>query len=422
MKRSCGFERYVGHLDMNCFYAAVEMLLHPELRFVPLAICGSTEERHGIVLTANYIAKRQYGIKTGMVNHEARALCKDLVQRPPNRKQILRFAAKARRIGLRYTDRIQGFGPDEFWFDLSGIARNFEEAIEIVNMIRLDFINELGLTISIGLANDKITAKLASDMVKPDGITLIPRELRSDIVYPLPVSDLLYVGPSRTKTFAQEGIHTIGQLAESPLWLPVQALGKVGEMLWSFANGYDVSPVAEEDDGEPGKTIGNSITAYRDLVNEYDAWRFAIMLSESVAMRCMGQGVKARGMGISVRNSDLKGYTKQMMFKTPTNRAMDFARGAMELLKGHFWSMPIRSLGVRARELVDDSFHRQLDVYTDEAAVQKLEDLDRAVFEIREKYHDQNIIQRGVLLTEDRLKRLKPKDEHLFTPPGQFAV
>lgn len=202
-------QRYIFHLDINCFYAAVEMLLHPELRFVPLAICGSTEERHGIVLTANYIAKRQFGIKTGMVNHEARARCKNLVQRPPNHAQIMRFSHKARQIGYRYTDRLQGFGLDEYWGDLTGIAHNFEEACEIVHQIQEDFRNELGITVSIGLANDKITAKLGSDLKKPDALTFIPKERREEIVYPLPASDLLYVGPSRTKVLADESITTI---------------------------------------------------------------------------------------------------------------------------------------------------------------------------------------------------------------------
>lgn len=423
MERCARRERYVFHLDINCFYAAVEMLLHPELRFVPLAICGSTEERHGIVLTANYIAKRQYGIKTGMVNHEARALCRDLVQRPPNVKQIQRFSSKGRQIGYRYTDRLESFGTDEFWGELTGIARCFEEALEMVQQLREDFRNELGITVSIGLANDKITAKLGSDMQKPDAITAIPREKRRDMIYDLPVSDLLYVGRSRTERLAGEGVKTIGQLAETPVWQLRQVFGKVGEMLWAFANGYDASPVADCGAEPYIKTVGNSITAYRDLVNRYDAWRFFLMLSESVAMRMVEQNFKAKGIAISVRDNELNGYERQTRLAVPANNAMDYAKGALKLLDAnHLWSKPIRSLGVRAIDLVDADFHRQLDLFTDEEKVQKQENLNQTLFELRRKYHDLNVVQRGVLLTEKRLSALKPKEDHLFVPPGHFAV
>lgn len=413
---------WVCHLDLNCFFAAVQMMIEPALRFVPMAICGSVEDRHGIVLTANYIAKREFGVKTGMTVNEAKCMCKHLVTRPAPYKEILRYSAKALKIGYRYTDRLQRFGMDEFWGDITGSVGLFGSPMAIAQSLNQTFKDELGITCSIGVANNKITAKLASDMKKPDGIVVITPENYEEIVYPLPVSDLLYVGPRRTERLAMYRIKTIGDLAKADLKVLRAEFGVVGEQLWVYANGLDRSPVSSEDEEHLVKSVNNSITAHRDLVSDHDIWRYFIMLAESVGTRAKEQGLKGRTITIWVRDTDLSGLSRQMKMERPTNHPLDIANAAFTLFKRHYrWYKYIRSIGLGVADLVDAAFHRQLDLFTDEARLQKRDDLEQTVFEIRQKYGDINVIQRGVQLTDAKLKTLRPSEDHVFVPPRQHA-
>ena len=197
--------RHILHCDMNCFYASVEMQRHPELRNKPLAVCGSQEERHGIVLTANYLAK-PYGVKTGMAIWQARQRCPTLEILPPDMGEYIRFSRMAREIYEDYTDQIEPFGLDESWLDVTGSVGLFGDPMTIAREIsdRIKF--ELGITASIGVSDNKITAKLGSDYKKPDAITRIERDNYKEIVYPLPVEDLLYVGPATSKKLRSIGL------------------------------------------------------------------------------------------------------------------------------------------------------------------------------------------------------------------------
>lgn len=199
--------RHILHCDMNCFYASVEMQRHPELRNKPLAVCGSQEERHGIVLTANYLAK-PYGVKTGMAIWQARQRCPTLEILPPDMGEYIRFSRMAREIYEDYTDQIEPFGLDESWLDVTGSVGLFGDPMTIAREIsdRIKF--ELGIMASIGVSDNKITAKLGSDYKKPDAITRIERDNYKEIVYPLPVEDLLYVGPATSKKLRSIGIYT----------------------------------------------------------------------------------------------------------------------------------------------------------------------------------------------------------------------
>lgn len=422
-------DRYIAHLDINCFYAAVQMLLEPDLRHVPLAICGSEEDRHGIVLTANYIAKKQYHIKTGMAAREARGLCKKLVCRPPNGKQILRFSAKARNIVARYTDRIESFGLDEMWFDLTGIANSFDEATAIVTDISDTVKFELGITVSIGLSFNKIYAKLGSDYKKPDAITRIDRENYQNVVFPLPASDLLYVGPKTTYKLMLEGINTIGDLAMADTRRLKTVFGIVGEQLWVYAGGRDISPV-DANNGTKIQTVGNSQTAYRELVNDYDVWRWCLMLAESVAYRLQQQGLRCRGVEFYARvlQGEVRyGGTRQGRLKIPTSNAYEIAKAAYHLfktkwLRDYGWSHSIRAIGVRAIDLVDSTFHRQLDMFVDEKKLQKLDDLDAALFDLRTRYNNPDIVKPAVLYTEQKLSKISPSKSNIFVPPGHKAT
>ena len=231
------------------------MQRHPELRDKPLAVCGSQEERHGIVLAANYIAK-PYGVKTGMAVWQARQRCPHLVMLPPDMGEYIRFSQMAREIYEDYTDQIEPFGLDENWLDVTGSVGMFGSPMTIAREIsdRMKF--ELGITCSIGVADNKITAKLGSDYKKPDAITRIERDNYREVVYPLPVEDLLYVGPATSKKLRGLGISTIGGLAQAPLDTLTRKLGKMGTVLQTFALGLDPSPVQKSSHIPNIKSVG----------------------------------------------------------------------------------------------------------------------------------------------------------------------
>ena len=238
--------RHILHCDMNCFYASVEMQRHPNLRDKPLAVCGSQEERHGIVLTANYIAK-PYGVKTGMAIWQAKQRCPDLVTLPPDMDEYIRISRFAREIYEDYTDQVEPFGLDECWLDVTGSVGLYGSPMSIAREISNRIKFELGITASIGVADNKITSKLGSDYKKPDAITQISESNYKEIVYPLPVEDLLYVGPATSKKLRSIGISTIGRLAECPKDVLQRRLGKMGLVLSTFARGLDISPVQRTD-------------------------------------------------------------------------------------------------------------------------------------------------------------------------------
>ncbi len=293
-------DRIILHSDCNCFYASVEMLHHPELAGKPLAVGGDPEARHGIVLTANYIAKRM-GVKTGMALWQARQACPDLVFVPPRMDLYLRFSRMAREIYLEYTDQVENFGCDEAWLAVERSRSIKGDGMTIAREISDRIKQELGITVSIGVSWNKIFAKLGSDYKKPDAITEISRENYKEIVWPLPASDLLYVGRSTERKLSRVGIHTIGELAcAEPAHLQ-SFLGKMGLVLSAFANGLDDSPVSEDGYHAPVKSIGNSTTTPRDLTTDTDVKIILMALSESVAARLRKNGFCAGVVEISIR-------------------------------------------------------------------------------------------------------------------------
>ena len=322
--------RHILHCDMNCFYASVEMQRHPELRDKPLAVCGSQEERHGIVLTANYIAK-PYGVKTGMAIWQARQRCPDLVILPPDMDEYIRISRMAREIYEDYTDQVEPFGLDENWLDVTGSVGLFGDPMSIAREIsdRIKF--ELGITASIGVADNKITAKLGSDYKKPDAITRIGEDNYKEIVFPLPVEDLLYVGPATSKKLRAIGVSTIGRLAECPVEVLVRRLGKMGAVLHTFANGRDISPVQRSDHIPNIKSVGNSATTPRDLENEEDVKLMLILLAESVCSRMRELVSRCTVVEIYVRDTELNSICRQRKLEAPSCFSQELAQVGRDL-------------------------------------------------------------------------------------------
>ena len=411
-------DRTILHSDMNCFYASVEMLHHPELAGKPLAVGGDPEARHGIVLTANYIAKK-CGVKTGMALWQAKQICPEIIFVPPRMDLYLRFSSMAREIYSEYTDKIEPYGIDEGWLDVTESSSIKGDGMKIAQEISDRIKYELGITMSIGISWNKIFAKLGSDYNKPDAITQFHRGNYKEIVWGLPVSELLYVGRQTNKKLQKLGIHTIGQLAQIDEKLLESHFGKIGLVLWAFANGYDSDPVCTEGYEAPVKSIGNSTTTPRDLETDLDVWIILMALSESVSARLRKHGFKCNVVEISIRDNELNSITRQMHIDKPTNITDEIVKAAFELFKKHYrWEHPIRSLGVRGSDLVMEDIPVQLDLFVNQEKREKLERLDRAVDEIRRRFGYFSI-QRAAMYQDKVLSHLDA-GTHTVHPHSYF--
>ena len=413
-------QRHVLHCDMNCFYASVEMQRHPELRDKPLAVCGSQEERHGIVLTANYIAK-PYGVKTGMAIWQARERCPHLVILPPDMEEYIRFSRMAREIYEDYTDQIEPFGLDESWLDVTGSVGLFGTPMKIAQEIsdRIKF--ELGITASIGVANNKITAKLASDYRKPDAITQIDADNYKEIAYPLPVENLLYVGPATSRKLRSMGIFTIGRLAEHPVDTLVWRLGKMGAVLHSFANGKDFSPVQRSDHIPAIKSVGNSATTPRDLENEDDVKLMLLLLAESICSRMRELASRCTVVELYVRDTELNTFYRQRKLLIPSCSSQELAEVGFSLFqKNYTWRRPIRSIGLRGAVLVEALDNVQLSLYAEDQKRDKWERIDAAVDRLRKRYGYMSI-RRALMDSDPSLGHINVRDGHTIHPVGYFG-
>lgn len=396
------------------------MQRHPRLRDKPLAVCGDPEARHGIILTANYIAKG-CGVKTGMAIWQAKQRCPELITLPTDMKEYIRFSKMAREIYEEYTDQVEAFGLDENWLDVTGSVGLFGSPMTIAREIsdRIKF--ELGITASIGVANNKITAKLGSDYKKPDAITRIEEDNYKEVVYPLPVEDLLYVGPATSRKLRSIGVSTIGRLAEMPVDVLVGKLGKMGAVLHAFANGKDISPVQRTDYVRAIKSVGNSATTPRDLVNNEDVHLMCLLLAESVASRMRELASRCTVVEIYVRDKNLNSFTRQRKLDTPTCSSQEIASVAFELFQANYhWREPIRSIGVRGSDLVEATEQVQLSLYPEDSRREKWERIDRTVERLRDRY-GYLVVQKATIFTDPLLGRINPKEDHTVHPVGYFG-
>ena len=285
------------------------MLYHPEYAGYPLAVGGDPEARHGIVLTANYVAKKK-GVKTGQALWQAKMACPDLVIVPPRMDLYLRFSSLLREIYGEYTDLVEHMDVTER-VDIIGQCGLKGEGRKIAMEINRRVKKELGITVSIGISWNKIFAKLGSDYKKPDGITVFSKENYKEQLWRLPAADLLYVGRSTRNTLDRYGIQTIGELALAYSKFLERLFGKMGLVLYSFANGWDESPVSAQGYEAPIKSIGNSTTTPRDLENNLDVQIVLMALAESVAARLRKHGFKCKVVSITIRDNGLYSFSRQ---------------------------------------------------------------------------------------------------------------
>lgn len=413
-------KRLILHSDANCFYASVEMQRNPRLRGKPVAVCGSQDERHGIVLTASYPAKRM-GVRTGMAIWQAKQWCPELVVVPPDYREYIRISKYLREIYEDYTDQVEPFGLDECWLDVTGSVGLFGNPMTIAREISDRVKDELGITVSIGVSFNKITAKLGSDYKKPDAITRIMPDNYKEIVYPLPVEELLYVGPATAKKLRDVGISTIGRLAVASEEFLYDRLGKMGLLLRTFANGRDTTPVVRSDHIQAVKSVGNSATCPRDLVNEEDVRVMLFLLAESVAARLREIASRCTTVEIGIRDSELTQFTRQQKIEMPTCSSGEIANTAFRIFqKNYRWQRPIRSIGVRGTNLVEMNVPIQYSAFYDLEKLARLEAIDRTVDNIRGQY-GYHAVRRGIVLLDPLLSGINPKDDHTVHPVAYRA-
>lgn len=398
-------DRTILHCDCNSFFASVECLFRPELKNVPMAVCGDPEARHGIILAKNEPAKK-YGIRTAETIWQAKCKCPGLVLVRTHFQEYIKYSKQINKIYLRYTDLVEPFSIDESWLDVTGSRALFGDGKSIADSIRETVRRETGLTVSVGVSFNKIFAKLGSDYKKPDATTVISRQNYREIVFPLPADALIFCGHKMAQALSGLSIHTIGDLAGSSRAMLQKRFGKAGADLYDYANGLDCEPVHSFFEGHDVKSISNSVTFRRDLTGEKEIRRAVGAICDSVASRMRKQGVKCWVVQVGIKNQNLKTVTRQKTLPAPTHLASELTEASMELMHS-FWNFgsPIRMISVGGSGLVpEDASGEQLSFFSaansKSHSRRKEEHLETALDSIREKFGNSSITT-GALLKDD---------------------
>lgn len=401
------------HSDLNNFYASVECVTNPKLKNEYVAVCGSVEDRHGIVLAKNQKAKL-CGVATGEPIWKAKLKCPSLVTVAPHFDKYKYYSNAVREIYKNYTDYIEPFGSDECWLDVTGSTRLFGNGKSIADSIRERVKSETGLTVSVGVSFNKIFAKLGSDMKKPDAVTIIGEDDFREKIWGLDVGSLMGVGASSAKKLKQYKIETIGDLANTPMEFLKKILGKNGVWMWKYANGLDSSPVQHMDYKSIPKSIGHGVTCRENLINCNEVWRVMYRLCLSVSDSLREEKLLAGSVAIEIKNQNLE--TKQLCapLSPPTHSAYDLAKKAYEIFAERYalgTEVCVRSVSVRAVNLTDENHSRQLSFFDDTAKSEKLEKSELTFSNLRQKYG--GIITYGSLMGDLKFPRNAPPKAEL---------
>ena len=393
-------DRVVLHSDLNAFFASVETVLNPALRNVPMAVCGEPEKRHGIILAKNELAKRQ-GIVTAETIYQAQKKCPNLVLVRPHHDLYVRYSREINAIYREYTDLVEPFGIDESWLDVTGSQKLFGSGENIANLLRERIRRETGLTVSVGVSFNKTIAKLGSDLKKPDAVTVIDRAHFREIVWPLPVDTLLYVGKSAMQVFRDLRINTIGALAHSSPELLSHKLGKLGTQLYAYANGEDDEPVASAYAKREVKSVGNGMTFSHDLYGMEEILVGLDAVCDLAAARMRAKGVKCTGVQLAIKDENFVTNQRQKQLELPTNLARRLREAAAALLRDT-WNprLGIRSLTVTGIGLVPEGAAVQIGFFDNPAENARADRRERAVDGIRKKF-GKGAIQSGGVLASD---------------------
>lgn len=397
-------DRIVLHCDLNNFFASVECVRHPEYREMPLAVCGSEAQRHGICLAKNYAAKK-FGIATGDTVMTVRRKCPDAVIVEPHYDEYEKYSRLMQQIYAQYTDQIEPFGCDESWLDVSGSTLLFGSGADIAERIRREVKQETALTVSIGVSYNKIFAKLGSDMKKPDAVTAIPRSSFREIIWDLPASAMLGVGPATFRTLERHCVHTIGQLAAIPVQYLQSWLGKSGSVLWRYANGLDDAAVVPVSLAPPLQSISRGMTPLRDIQSAEECAAFLREMAQDVGRRLRKNRMQALGVRVSLRDTELFTQEFQQMLPAPSAHTDVIADAAVSLmLRRYRFARPLRSATLSVFRLIPEDTPAQLELLYDLAAEEKKCRLEDTIDSLRAQYGAHSVHSASYLtLTQSQL-------------------
>ena len=393
-------DRVILHCDLNSFYASVELLNRPELRRLPVAVCGDPASRHGIILAKNDPAKR-FGVQTAETIWQARKKCPELILLPPHHRLYREYSRRVNAVYDEYTDLVEPFGNDESWLDVTNTLHLFGmEAPALADALRRRVRKELGLTLSVGVSFNKVFAKLGSDYKKPDATTVISRENWRELVWPLPAGDMLYVGRAAGRLLGQYGVGTIGELAACRRETLEELMGKLGGQLHDYANGLDRDPVRSRHEPEPVKSVGSGTTFPRNLTTRDQVAAGISLLADGVAARLRRAGLYAGGVHVTVRDPAFHDRSRQRQLPAPTHLMREISAAALALA-GELWKppSPVRALTVTAIHLTpEEETYEQTDLFTAGATPdrRRQERLEAAVDGIRRRYGSGSIAFGGL--------------------------
>ncbi len=380
-------ERVILHCDMNGFYAAVELLEHPELKDKPMAVSGDPDNRHGIILAKNQLAK-EFGVVTAETIWKAKKKCPELQLVRPHMDKYRYYCNLINEIYLRFTDMVEPFSIDESWLDVTASQGLFGDGVKIADTIRRTVKAELGMTLSSGVSFNKTFAKMGSEYKKPDATTEITKENFKELLWPLPAGELFGVGKATDEKLRQVDIKTIGDIANCRKDLLVSLFGKQGTLMWEHANGIDDDPVSHYNEREPVKSVGNGITFRRDLTTRNDIAVAVKGLSDTVAGRLRKYGLKACGIKVDIKDPHFKVISRQKQLVSPTWLAEEISSAASEIIS-QFWrkGSPIRMLTITGINLTTEISQEQLSLFgSDIKTKERMEKMELTMDEVRKKY------------------------------------
>lgn len=408
--------RTILHCDLNNFYASVECVINPNLKDKYIAVCGNKEHRHGIVLAKNQLAK-QMGIQTGETINEALKKCPNLIIVPPHYEEYVNYAKKVQKIYRQYTNKVESFGLDECWLDITYSIKLFGDAKSIADKLRMEVKKETGLTISVGVSFCKIFAKLGSDLKKPDATTIITKENYKKIIWPLQVNEMIMIGKKTTEKLKKYNIYTLGDLSKADNKLLKFILGENGLQIKKWANGNDDSKVIESDISIPIKSIGHSTTTILDIKNYSTAKQVIISLSEMIAIRLRENGLTCGGLSINIKYNNLIEISKQIKLQDKTFDGTIITNTAFEILK-EIWhgneDIPLRLIGINVYDLSEVAQNTQESIFSMTEKETK-NNLNFIIDKIRKKY-GYSIIKKASIMNNNIIIEKSAIKESEFLP------
>lgn len=409
-------DRIIFHIDINHCFAQIEEMMNPELRNVAMCVGGDEKSRSGIVLARNLKAK-EYGVQTAETLRDAKKKCPHLVVVPPHSDLYMYYTSKVKDIYREYTDKVESYGADEAWIDVTESYHLFGKPYDLAYEMQRRVLEEYGLTVSVGVSWNKVFAKLGSDLIKPSGMTIITRSNYKEIVWPLPVSELLYVGKQTTPKLNALGIYTIGDLATSSVKKLEKHFGVKGLQMWEFANGVEEGDVDCSGVMPAPKSIGNSTTPPHDINTKHQAKIIFRHLADSVASRLHDEKMKGFTISISLRDIQLVTITRQKRISKATNNSTEILKTAMMLLEENYtFNIPLRSIGISVSNLIDNPEFEQISIFENtKESNQKQAIIDDTIDKLRDKF-GYNVIKRASAVMDKDTENFDAKRRNVLYP------